>query len=1341
MNKIINLLFSLLLLLSWQKTHAQRDALFFKHLTNSNGLSSNRINAILEDKDGFIWIGTGDGINLFNGSSIKKFNIAARCMSLDPKTKNILVGTEKGLELFDKNTQRFKPFNLQNSSGEKLNTGDIKALYFSADNKLYMGGDSFTVVNQTMTDFKKYDLPKDSNGKFTNIITINAIKKGSVLLGTKQGLWQLNLKTGKYNAVYKNEDLGLITKLFIDKKSNLWIGTYSKGLCFVKNSNITTPPVFYKQENGFLINNRVIDMIEDGDQSFLIANIDGGLVRFDKKNNKINFFQPDSHNSNGLSGKALTTIVKDSQKNIWIGTYNSGVNFIDRHRKKFEHYQNNFKNDGLFNNNIRALFQDSRGTIWIGTKEDGGLSKFNRNSGTFVHYKPNENNPSSLSDDYVFCIEELDPTHLMIGTLKKGIDIFDVESGRFSHILFNKNNSVNNMVYTIHKDLTKRIWVDYGGLFYEFFPQNNTFVTVKGLLNVKCIIDENKEHLWIGTYEKGLFLFNTHTKQYKKFDIGSNEINALRKDNKGNLWIGTNNGLICKKANRKDFITYTIKEGLANNQVLALLVDNHDNIWASTTHGISKLNSKNKKIRNYYVSDGLQGNEFERYVALKTKEGELLFGGRNGFNIFHPERILDNSIVPKIVITDFSLFNKPAAIGAKDSPLTKDISQTEELVLSNNQSVVTFGFVALNYSSPEKNQYAYFLDGFDEDWNYIGNRRDATYTNLPAGDYVFRVKASNSDGYWNTKDTSIKITVLPPWWKTIYAYLAYIVIIILLFKAFYHFLSLHLNLKNNLILEQIEKENDKQLYQAKLQFFTNISHEFRTPLTLILGPLDKLIRSNTNNPKLQKQFKLMEANTKRLLRLINQLMDFRKVESGKLTLSVAKYDIVEITKKIADCFIDKAENCSINFTVESSTDTIDVYFDLEKYDIILHNLLSNAFKFTPDYGTIAVAIGLNTTAEDEYVEISVKDNGKGMSEENVKQIFEEFYQVDQDQNGTGIGLSLTEKLVALHKGSITVESSIGKGSCFTVRLRLGQAHFNSNDLLTLSEEKANRMEDDTDNSYGLDENNVAIVDSDNPMQEHYFFKNTKRIIKIVLVEDNEELRGYLKENLENYYSVYEAKDGVEGLQECIRVNPDLVISDVMMPNKNGVEMCRDLKTDIRISHIPIILLTAKTSFEYRIEGLKTGADAYIDKPFDMSLLEVQIVNLLASRERLRERFGSEINIIPSDISCSSADDRFLNRAIQIVEEHLTESEFSVDDFMREIGMSRSSLHLKLKALTNKSTTEFIRSIRLKTAAALLKQSNKSISEIAYLTGFATPPYFSKCFKKFFGKLPTDYRNE
>jgi signal transduction histidine kinase/ligand-binding sensor domain-containing protein/DNA-binding response OmpR family regulator len=1337
MSKKIFLLLHILSLLSAQKISAQKDASFFKHLTTSTGLSSNRINAILEDKDGFIWFATADGINLYNGISIKKFNVNAKCMILTSKTKNLVVGTEKGLELFDENIQSFKQLNFKNSLDKELNTGNINVLFLSSEKKLYVGGESFIILNETMTDFKQYDLPTDSKGRKCKIISINVIEKGKVLLGTQQGVWHLNLKTGKYTEIYKNEYLGQITKLFIDKNSDLWICTYSKGICFVKDSNIKASPVFYNQENGFLITNQVVDMVEDHDHVFLIANKEGGLIRYDKNKNTKNYSKPDIHNPNSLSGKALTSILKDSENNIWIGTYNSGVNFIDRHRKKFEHYQINFKNDGLFNNNIRSIFQDSRGNIWIGTKEDGGLSKFNRNSGTFIHYKPNENSSTSLSDDYVFCIEEIDPTHLIIGTLKKGIDIFDVESGRFSNIPNAKGVLPYNMVYTIHKDLKKRIWIDYGGIFYKFFPQNNTFEEIKGLTGVKCVTDEDENHLWVGTYEKGLFLFNTNTNQLKKVDVGSNEINTVKKDNKGNLWIGTKKGLICKKVNIKNYTSFTTKDGLANNQVLAVLIDNKDNVWASTTNGISKLNSKNNKFRNYYVNDGLQGNEFERYVAFKTKEGELMFGGRNGFNIFHPDKIKDNTIVPKVFITNFYLFNKPVSIESKDSPLSKDISQTEEITLSFDQSVITFGFVALNYSSPEKNQYAYLLEGYDKDWNYIGNRRDATYTSLPAGDYVFRVKASNSDGYWNTKGASIKITVLPPWWQTFYAYFAYLVIIVLLFKTFYHFLTLHINLKNNYILEHIEKENNNQLYQAKLQFFTNISHEFRTPLTLILGPLDRLIQNNSGNSDLQKHFKLMEANAKRLLRLINQLMDFRKVESGKLTLKAAKYDIVEITKKTTYFYTDKAENCSINYTFNSSIDPIYVYFDVEKYDIILHNLLYNAFKFTPNYGNIAVVISLNTVDGNEFVDISIKDSGKGISEENAKLIFEEFYQVDQDQMGTGIGLALTKKLVELHQGSIKVESSMGEGSCFTVRLRLGSKHLIAEQLV-LTEYNATPVKEGY--SY-LEEYNSDVFDSNNSTQDHYIFRNPKKIIKILLVEDNDELRNYLKENLENYYSVYEATDGVEGIKDCIKINPDLVISDVMMPNKNGVEMCRELKTDIRISHIPIILLTARTSSEYKMEGLKTGADAYIEKPFDMKLLEIQIVNLLESRKKLRERFGNDINIVTNEISSSSADDRFLNKSIQIVEQHLEECEFSVDDFVREMGMSRSSLHIKLKALTNKSTTEFIRSIRLKTAAALLKQSNLSISEIAYKTGFATPSYFSKCFKKSFGMLPTDYRNE
>ena len=1331
MRVIINITISLVFILYSHGALAQKDALFFKHLTNANGLSSNRINTIIEDADGFIWFSTGDGLNQYDGSSVKYYDKQVTCMAIDPETKNLLVGTANGLELFDRNTHSFKHIKIQNSAGETFDNWHISDLYFDNNKQLFVGGESFFVLNASMTDFTKYELPKDEKGKSWEITSINVIKSGSVLLGTKNGVWELNLSAGKYSPVYKNKELGAIYKLFVDSKANLWICTYSKGICFSEDANMNADPIFYRQENGFLINNRVSDIVEDDDQVFLITNIDGGLVHFDKKNNKISHHLPDIHNPNSIKGKALTTIIKDSLDNIWIGTNNSGVNFIDRHRKEFEHYQINFKDDGLFNNNIRALFQDSRGDIWIGTKEGGGLSKFNRSKGTFTHYRPDVNDPSSISDDYVFCMEELDSRHLMIGTFKRGIEILDTQTGRFSHHVFDKNNIIYNRTYTIHKDLKGHIWVDHGGLFYEFFPQTRTIKKIEGIVRVKCIIDEDEDHIWLGTLQKGLFLFNTNTKEFSKYEIGNNKINALKKDTKGNLWIGTKGGLIYKKANSKEYITYTVKEGLANNQVLGLQIDDNDNVWASTTNGLSKFDTQNRKFRNYYVNDGLQGNEFEHYASLKTKEGELMFGGRNGFNIFHPDRITENPNIPKVVITDFNLFNKPVAIGAEDSPLTKHISQTKTLTLNHKQSVMTFEFVALNYSSPEKNQYAYILEGFDPDWNNIGNKREATYTNLPAGEYTLKVKASNSDGYWNNEGSSIKITILPPWWKTYYAYFLYLILSFLLLIAFYRFSLTLFNLRSNLKLEQIEKENNKALNQAKLQFFTNISHEFRTPLTLIIDPLDKLLNSNINDHNLLKHLRLMNVNANRLLRLINQLMDFRKVGKGKMTLKVAKYSLVEITEKISKSFEDKAEESSINFEVICPVGDMFVYLDLEKYDIILHNLLFNAFKFTEDYGNIKVEIGLKNNNDHQLVEIRVIDDGKGISEENVKQIFEEFYQIGQDSSGTGIGLSLTKKLVELQKGTIKVQSALGKGSCFTVSFLLGNEHFNASDVYQLSEANTSRV----------DENKLNLSTKNISKHESVSINNKKRPTKILLVEDNEELRNYLKETLENYYTIYEAKNGVQGIKECLRLNPDLVISDVMMPNKNGIDMCHDIKTDIRISHIPVILLTARSTIENKIEGLKTGADAYIEKPFNMRLLQVQITNILETRKKLRERFGNDLNVQSHDISNSSADERFLNKAIKIVEEHLTESDFSVEDFIKEIGMSRSSLHLKLKALTNKSTTEFIRSIRLRTAAIFLKETNQSIAEIAYKTGFASPAYFSKCFKKVFGKLPTDYRNE
>ncbi len=1331
MREITKLIVYIIVCTLLTKGFAQKDVLFFKHLTNTDGLSSNRINAILEDSDNFIWFATGDGLDLYNGTSVKHFSKEVNCMIRHPKSESLLVGTSKGLELFDKNKYSFTAAQAQDKSGVALANINVATLYVAPNNQTFVATleGVLYLFNQTLTSFKTYQLPKYPNGKHLEITSLCVIEKGYVLMGTKSGLYQLNLNTGKLVQLYENLYLGVVSKLFLDSHSNLWICTYSKGLAFIADGNLNTPPIFYTQENGILINNRVVDIVEDQDQVFLIANIEGGLVQFNKKNKQVKHYQPDIHNVNSISSKALTALLKDSQDNIWIGTYNSGVDFIDRHRKKFEHYQINFRDDGLFNNNIRAMFQDSQGNIWIGTKEGGGLSKFNRSKGTFKHYIPNPNDPTSLGDDYVLAIEELDEIHLMIGTLKNGLEIFNKKTGTFSHNTFN-SNAIYNRVYTIHKDLNNRIWIDYGGLFYEFLPKTQTIKKVDGVKRVKCIINQDQNHIWLGTLQNGLFLFNTQTKQLEKKLLDNAQINALQKDNKGNLWVGTKKGLFLKNKDSDKFIKYTVNEGLPNNQVLGLLVDNNNNVWVSTTNGLSKYDTTTLKFKNYDVYDGLQGNEFEHYTALKTQDGELMFGGRNGFNIFHPDDITENQNSPKVVINNLLLFNKPVSINEKKSPLTKHISQTKQLTLNHKQSVITFGFVALNYSSPEKKQYAYKLEGFDKDWNFIGNKNEATYTNLPPNDYVFKVKASNADGFWNSQGTSIKITVRPPWWKTSWAYFAYFMGAIVFLIVFYYLSYVYINLKNNLKLEQFEKENNAQLHQAKLQFFTNISHEFRTPLTLIIAPLEKLLKTNTNDANLQKHLELINTNANRLLRLINQLMDFRKIEKGRMKLKIGKYNLVEVTKKIAKSFNDKAEATSIHFEVIAPTDTIDVYIDLEKYDIILYNLIYNAFKFTNDFGTIKVEIQLiETLGENKMVEISVVDNGKGIPKENIDQIFEEFYQIEQGHKGTGIGLTLTKKMVELHQGTLMVESLEGNGSRFIVRLPLGKTHFGTSYVFELPSDSAYKIEE-----YKLDP-------SEKDIQEPIISSGKKtNPYKILLVEDNEELRNYLKETLQVSYKIFEAKDGNQGLKECLRILPDVVISDVMMPNKNGVDMCRDIKTDVRISHIPVILLTARSSFDHKIEGLKTGADAYIVKPFNMRLVEVQIANLLESRKKLKERFANDISILPNEISSSSADDRFLEKAIKIVESHMGDSEFSVNDFITEIGMSRSSLHLKLKALTNKSTTEFIRSIRLRTAAVFLKETNQTISEIAYKTGFSSPTYFSKCFRRVFGKLPTDYRN-
>lgn len=822
---------------------AQKSDLYVKSITRDNGLASNRVNCIYEDSKGFIWFGTQDGLNRFAGYDIGTFRHDAkdslsisdnRITSIieEKSTGNLWVGTEYGLNYFDIAQNKFTHI-------KAVKKDTIYALWYDYMQVLWVGGTNGLYrynKDQTFTKFE-HDVSNSNSLIGNRIFALSEDDNHNLLIGTDKGLSVFNLDNETFQSSDQTPDLVHIRSIWYSKTSGLWVGTYYNGLFHSTSDDYTAEMKNYTTENGVLLNNRVQAITEDDKENLYIADRDGGLIYFDTHNEEFSHYTPDNSNPNSLNSKAFRTMIKSSTGIIWIGTYNSGVNYIDQNRKAFVHYRMNFREDGLFNNNIRCMFEDSEGTIWIGTKEGGGLSRFNHYEGTFTHFRFDENHSNGLLDDYIFTINELDKDHLLIGTYTKGLAVFNKNTGRFKHYLHNPSDPTSissNAIYKIFKDVNGLIWVATFGIAKTtgelnlFDPQTRTFEAVQGVTQVRTICDADKNHLWLGTINQGVLLFNTKSKKvvrqyvHNKADtlgLQGNNITALTTNNEGGLWIGVDGGGLSYLDISSDKITnYTVQDGLPNNRVFGIQLDFNGTLWLSTANGLAKLDPSDGTIRTYDIRDGLQGNEFESYVSLKTSEGYLLFGGRNGFNMFHPDSIKENLAIPKVMLTGFNLFYTQVNIGEKGSPLRKHISLTEELRLNHKQSVITFEFIALNYTSPEKNEYAYKMEGFDKDWIYVGDKREATYTNLPPGEYTFRVKASNNDKVWNEEGTSVRVIIVPPWWKTWWFNTALILFVVGLVYGYYLFRMKQMKDREQELIQKVkEKAGDLQLAYQELK--------------------------------------------------------------------------------------------------------------------------------------------------------------------------------------------------------------------------------------------------------------------------------------------------------------------------------------------------------------------------------------------------------------------------------------------------------------------------------------------------------------------------------------------
>lgn len=1024
---------------------------------------------------------------------------------------------------------------------------------------------------------------------------------------------------------------------------------------------------------------------------------------------------------NSISSNVVSAITDDELHNLWIGTEAEGLNYFDRKRHTFIHYKSDASDARSISGNfIKAIYRDKSNAIWVGTY-DGGLNLFHPSTQSFTHYRHNASDPASLSGDNIICVHEDSWNRFWVGAYGKGLNLLDRATGKcetFTTDPASRFRISSNWVRLVYEDRHRNLWVG----------------TAHGLNLLK---PGEEKFTWF------------YKRPNHKDSLVSDYINCIMEDRSGRLWIGTyDGGLSLYHPETRSFTTYTLQNGLPGNNVRGILEDEQGFLWLSTDNGLCKFNAANGAVVNYNVYDGLPGNEFNYNSFFRDEDGQLFFGGYTGLISFYPAHIRVNQTIPPIVFTGLRLFNKPVGIQDESGLLAKSMPFTRRITFAAAQNIFTIEFAALNYIRSGKNRYAYKLEGFEKDWNVVDNPA-ATYTNLPPGHYTFLVRASNNDGVWTTDAAKMEIVVRPPLWKTWWAYLIYLIVIIGILYITIRFFNRQARLERDLYYEHQQKTQQEELHQQKIDFFTNISHEIRTPLTLIVGPVEHLLANSPENSVISRQLRLVKQHADRLIRLVTELLDFRKAESGIMQLNVSEGDVVAFARNIFTSFNDLAVSHSIRYSFTLTVDNLSAWFDPTQLEKVLFNLLSNAFKFTEDGGQISVAI--NATGETALT-IDISNSGQGIPPEQQSKLFSRFYQLGNAGNGmlgTGIGLALSKSIIEAHGGQISVHSAPAKDekqsgrTSFAIMLPLGKAHFTPEQLSGIG-----RSSSTIQRAHKAD---MSEPEFDTTLVEGNGVETSAQP-SLLLVEDNAAIRQMIRDALSAHYDITEAASGASGWETVTTLIPDLVISDVMMEGEDdGFTLCHRIKTDERTNHIPVILLTARAAPASQITGLRTGADAYITKPFLLQVLELQVRNLLTLRNIIRDKFIRQVTLQPDAPELIIADQQpgptpealFLQKLVAMVEEHIEDADFGVPVLLKKAGMSQTVLYRKLKALTDMSIADFIKSVRLKKAAELLKQSgdNISIAEVAYRVGFSDRKYFSKEFRKQFGVSPTAFINK
>jgi signal transduction histidine kinase/ligand-binding sensor domain-containing protein/DNA-binding response OmpR family regulator len=1332
----------------------QEQTLQFKHLTTEDGLSPSNVRAICQDKLGFVWIGTYDGLNRYDGKNIVVYEhnpdnanslLSNQVRSIFEDSKgNLWVGTSCGLNLFDRNNNQF----IHKDEWPKKS---INCFFEDKDHVLWIGENYYFHSIDLNTNICKSYSATDTNDTQPGSRNVYGIMQDSwqnIWVGTANGIFVLDKKNKKIHNYYpnKNDPNGLSgissSCLWQDKLKRIWIGT-QQGVSIITNPNPLPDRLKCQhiQRDGLpgMEHGEVHYFFVDKNDNLYLSTVNDGLFVLKNSSNPQNLQFPlklvsykyDPESKFGINSKGLNMVMQDNQNTIWIATYTGGANYFNPQASKFELISKGKNIDHSIIDNQINTFLDETEYLWIGT--ESGLSRYNKKTKRYTHFRYDPKNIHSIGSDAVSIIYRDKQNQLWIGCWNGGLNLFNEKTQSFQVYKHDEKNLAsisNNNVFSIFEDSKNRFWIGtVGGYLNLFDRRNKTFsFPRKEEAYYEQIIENYDGMLWM-VNAGSLDLYSPLNNEIKKYipnpkvkgSLSSNLIYTVFIDSKRNLWVGTDNGLNLYLPDKDKFRYFQMKDGLPDNAVRSITEDKQGNLWLGTYKGISKfkdaINLPAKIVfRNYTKEDGLQSDNFRKRSAIIGIDSRLYFGGNHGFNIINPDSLRDNTFIPPIVFTGLAVLYKPVVLGKKDCPVTEDISMAKKIELKHWQSEFTIKFAALNFISAEKNQYAYKLEGFDKDWNYVGPKNEATYTSLAPGKYVFKVIASNNDGYWNKKGIEIAVIVNPPWWKSIWAKLVYLIIASISIVLIWNRTVLMIKLRNNLEIEHIKAEEAKEFARMKSEFFINVSHELSTPLTLIMAPIEKMINKQYFDPHLMGMAK---KNSETLLRLVNEFIECEKIEEGKESLNLITTDIILYLTNLVDNFQTLATNKNILLQLQNEIPSFSLEIDIAKFEKIIYNLLSNAIKYTPELGKVTLSTAV--IHEKNIFFIKITDTGIGISKENINYLFDKYFRVrNKDNNeilskstGFGIGLYVTKHLIELHGGTLDVESEPGQGSCFSIKLP-----FTETDKL-LGE------------AFTTEKLDITLANETSPNQ-------TEKLNKILIVEDNAEVCELLNALLRNEYLIYIASDGKEGIKLAEKYLPSLIITDIMMPQMNGIEFCKKIKQNFYTSHIPVIMLTALNSSKYMIKGLETGADDYISKPFNPAILEVKVRNIIELRKHLQKQFIAEIKTRPSQPELVNPDDVFLAKVVQIIEDNIDSVELDVSKLAEGLNITSITLYRKLKTLTGQSINQFIRSVRLKRAANILESKKYSIQDVALMVGFNDLKYFRKCFHKQFGSNPSEY---